>query len=99
MEYVKGIKITDFKKLEEAGLDKKPDRSKRRKFSIKTDIHLCLLSGRPAPGNILVKEDNVIVVLDFGMFGRIDEKTKEQIADILIAVIKKDVDKIVKDFS
>ena len=98
MEYVKGIKITDFKKLEEAGLDKKQIAVNGASSVLKQIFTYAFFQGDPHPGNILVKEDNVIVVLDFGMFGRIDEKTKEQIADILIAVIKKDVDKIVKTF-
>jgi ubiquinone biosynthesis protein len=98
MEYVKGIKITDFEKLEEAGLDKKQIAVNGASSVLKQIFTYAFFQGDPHPGNILVKEDNVIVVLDFGMFGRIDEKTKEQIADILIAVIKKDVDKIVKTF-
>ncbi len=98
MEYVKGIKITDFKKLEEAGLDKKQIAVNGASSVLKQIFTYAFFQGDPHPGNILVKEDNVIVVLDFGMFGRIDEKTKEQIADILIAVIKKDIDKIVKTF-
>lgn len=98
MEYVEGIKITDFDRLERAGLDKKQIAINGSKAVLKQIFDYGFFQGDPHPGNILVKEDNVIAVLDFGMFGRIDEKTKEQIADVLVAVINKDADKIVKTF-
>ncbi|MBI3354573.1 MAG: 2-polyprenylphenol 6-hydroxylase, partial [Nitrospirae bacterium] len=98
MEYVEGIKITDFDRLEKAGLDKKQIAINGSRAVLKQIFDYGFFQGDPHPGNILVKEDNVIAVLDFGMFGRIDEKTKEQIADVLVAMINKDADKIVKTF-
>ncbi|MEK6680589.1 MAG: 2-polyprenylphenol 6-hydroxylase [Nitrospirota bacterium] len=98
MEYVEGIKITDFDRLERAGLDKKQIAINGSRAVLKQIFDYGFFQGDPHPGNFLVKEDNVIAVLDFGMFGRIDEKTKEQIADVLVAVINKDADKIAKTF-
>ena len=40
----------------------------------------------PHPGNILVMDDNVIGLLDFGMVGRIDERLHEDIGEMLLAV-------------
>lgn len=40
----------------------------------------------PHPGNVLVMDDDVIGLLDFGMVGRLDEQLREDIEDILIAV-------------
>ena len=48
----------------------------------------------PHPGNILLMDDNVIGLLDFGMVGRIDEQMHEQIGEMLVAVSNQDVEHI-----
>ncbi len=42
------------------------------------------------PGNIFFLEKNVICFLDFGMMGRIDRKTREDFADLVMAVSSRD---------
>ena len=45
----------------------------------------------PHPGNILVLEDNVIGFLDFGIMGRLDERTRGQLAHVVRAIWTRDV--------
>ncbi|MFO0011425.1 MAG: ABC1 kinase family protein [Planctomycetota bacterium] len=44
----------------------------------------------PHPGNILVQPDGTVGLLDFGMVGRIDEKLRSDIEEMLWAVAVKD---------
>jgi ubiquinone biosynthesis protein len=44
----------------------------------------------PHPGNLLILPDGKIGLLDFGMVGRIDEKLRETIESMLIAVASRD---------
>ena len=44
----------------------------------------------PHPGNILVQPDGTVGLLDFGMVGRIDEKLRADIEEMLWAVAAKD---------
>ena len=44
----------------------------------------------PHPGNIFILPDNVISYIDFGMMGRLNRDNRENFADLLIAIIKKD---------
>jgi ubiquinone biosynthesis protein len=44
----------------------------------------------PHPGNILVQPDGTVGLLDFGMVGRIDEKLRSEIEEMLWAVAQKD---------
>ncbi len=44
----------------------------------------------PHPGNIRVLEDNTIALLDFGMIGRIDERLRETIEEMLMAIVSSD---------
>jgi len=44
----------------------------------------------------MILENNVIVPLDYGMVGRLDEELKEQLAELAFASVNKDTNKIVK---
>ena len=44
----------------------------------------------PHPGNIMLLPGNVIGLLDFGMVGRIDEKLREQVEEMLLAIVNHD---------
>lgn len=44
----------------------------------------------PHPGNIVVLPGNVIGLLDWGMVGRIDERLREDIEEMLIAIVQHD---------
>ena len=44
----------------------------------------------PHPGNILVQNGNVIGLLDFGMVGRIDEAIREDIEEMMFALVQGD---------
>lgn len=44
----------------------------------------------PHPGNIMLLPNNVIGLLDFGMVGRIDEKLREQVEEMLLAIVNHD---------
>ena len=49
----------------------------------------------PHPGNLLVLENGVIGLLDFGMVGRLTEILREQLEDVLIAVAADDPPQLV----
>lgn len=50
----------------------------------------------PHPGNALVMPGNVICFLDFGMFGRLDNLSQEALGMALQAIVKKDVERLLK---
>src|SRR4029079_1802351 len=50
----------------------------------------------PHPGNIILLPGNVVGLLDFGMVGRIDERLREQIEDMLMAIVQHDVPLLVR---
>ena len=45
----------------------------------------------PHPGNILIRHDGTIGLLDFGMVGRISERLREDIEAMLVAIVNQDV--------
>jgi ubiquinone biosynthesis protein len=44
----------------------------------------------PHPGNLMVLPGNRIGLLDFGMVGRVDERLREEIEDLLMALVNQD---------
>jgi ubiquinone biosynthesis protein len=52
--------------------------------------------GDPHPGNIRIRPDGTICLLDYGMIGMLDDQTREQLIDLLVAISRQDVDGAVK---
>ncbi|MDQ2664323.1 MAG: AarF/UbiB family protein [Candidatus Eremiobacteraeota bacterium] len=49
----------------------------------------------PHGGNILVREDGRISVVDFGMVGRLTDELRRRVADLFMALSKDDVERVV----
>ena len=52
--------------------------------------------GDPHPGNLRIRRDGTICLLDYGMIGMLDEKTREQLIDLLVSISRQNVDAAVK---
>lgn len=92
MEYVRGVKLNDFRRLNEHGYSRK----NLAERIVKAIIHQILIEGffhgDPHPGNILVLPGEVVALLDFGMVGRLSPEMKYQFASIVIAMLRQDTD-------
>lgn len=99
MEYIKGIKISEFDKLKTSGLDTKIIADHGAQATLKQVFEHGFFHADPHPGNILVLPGNIIAPLDFGMMGTLDNEIREILGDLLYAIIKKNVTKILRIFS
>lgn len=52
--------------------------------------------GDPHPGNIRIRHDGTICMLDYGMIGMLDEETRERLIDLLVAISQQNVEAAVK---
>ena len=95
MSYLDGIKINDFNRLEEAGYDLKTIAQNGANTFLEQVLEHGLFHGDPHPGNILVAPDNVICMLDYGMVGHLDETLKFHLIDLILAIVSRDVDRII----
>lgn len=98
MEYIDGIKLKDFEKLEAAGLDKRTIAINGAKAILQQVFEHGFFHADPHPGNIFVLENNVIVPIDYGMMGRLDDESREALGQLLEGIVRQDVDKIIKVF-
>ncbi|GIX49637.1 MAG: ubiquinone biosynthesis protein UbiB [Candidatus Tectimicrobiota bacterium] len=96
MEYVEGIKITDREALCAAGLDPRAVAVNGANALLKQVFVHGFFQADPHPGNLVVRKDNTIAILDYGMFGTIDAETREQLATLLLGLVQRDVAKILR---
>lgn len=96
MEFVEGYKVHDLTQSNAPPLDLSAIASNGARIYMKQVFEFGVFHGDPHPGNIRIRKDGTICLLDYGMIGIIDETTREQLVDLLIAVTQKDVDSAVK---
>ena len=96
LEYIDGIKVSDLAALDEAGLD----RILIARRGADAFLEMILVHGffhaDPHPGNVLILPENVICLLDFGMVGRLDTRLKNYLMDLLLSIIRRDVDGVIE---
>lgn len=95
-EYIDGIKISEIDKLKEAGCDLKYLAHIGSKFILKQIFDDGFFHADPHPGNLFVKNGHIIVPVDFGMMGRLDQHLMEEVSDLLIGTVRKDADLIIR---
>ena len=97
MEFIDGVKVRDI--MESDGSKDKFNRKLIAKRGAESYFKQVLIHGffhaDPHPGNIYVLKHNVICFLDFGMMGRIDEESREDLAELFIFIINNDVNGII----
>ncbi len=96
MEYIQGTKLSQTERLIELGYDT----SEIAKQIVEAILQQILIDGffhgDPHPGNILVLSDQVITFLDFGMVGRLTPQMKYHFASLVIGMIRKNTDEIIR---
>ena len=95
LEYVPGIKITEFQELTSRGFDLKELARRGAKAFLKQVLDHGVFHGDPHPGNIFVLPGHVICMLDYGMVGRLSPELKQQLLDLLEALLHRDVERII----
>lgn len=95
MEFVDGIKVSDFDQLLLSGLDRKIIARHGAEAFLKQVLFHGLFHGDPHPGNIFVLQHNTVCMLDFGMVGRLSDELKQYLADLLLGVLARDADRII----
>ena len=95
MEYVPGIKISELDKLTAQGYDLKEIARRGADSFLKQVLDFGLFHADPHPGNVFILPDQVICMLDYGMVGHLGQDLKDQLVDLLQALLNKDVDSII----
>ncbi len=87
LEYLEGIKITDFDEIEKQGINKKEIARLLAEAYCQMFFADGLFHGDPHPGNIFVRPGPVVILVDFGMADRISGPMKEGLRRAFSAVV------------
>ncbi len=95
MDFYKGVKITNFKKIEEMGFKPEKIIEKLIEFYIYQSLVAGAVHADPHPGNILINGEGRIVMLDFGLVIHISEETKQNLIKAVLAGIRENIPGII----
>jgi predicted unusual protein kinase regulating ubiquinone biosynthesis (AarF/ABC1/UbiB family) len=90
MEYIPGIKITDIATLDAMGIDRSILVTRVHRLFFKMLLRHNIFHADPHPGNISVADNGSIILYDFGMVGRLDNKTRLRLIRLYLGMIDKD---------
>jgi len=89
-QYVTGIAGNDLAAIDAAGLDRKLLAQRGADAVLKMVLIDGFFHADPHPGNVFYLADNRLVLLDFGMVGRLSDQRRNEIVDLLVALAQHD---------
>jgi predicted unusual protein kinase regulating ubiquinone biosynthesis (AarF/ABC1/UbiB family) len=96
MEWVDGYRVTDVQFLEQHEINR-PELSQRLfRLFLPQWLEAGMFHADPHAGNVLVKEDGTLVLLDFGMVGEISKADAAGFQNLLEAILLKNYPKAAK---
>ncbi len=96
LERVGGVKITDVAGLRAAGHDPTLVAQRFAEAMLTQVFDHGFFHADPHPGNILVSREGRITFMDFGIVGYVDPRLREQLAEMAVAMVRHDVDDLVR---
>ena len=87
-QHVEGVPATDLAAVEAAGLDRKVIADHGCESVLKMILIDGFFHADPHPGNVFFLPDNRIVMIDFGMVGRLSPHRRRQVVDLLAGLAR-----------
>lgn len=94
LERLEGFSIADKQRMQQEGIDTKKVAIKGAQIFLEMIFRDSFYHADPHPGNIWVEPDGRIGLLDFGMAGRLDTHTRDDLEEMLLAAVNRDPDRI-----
>lgn len=95
MEFIEGVRVDDVEGMRSLGIDPADVAVTGARILLKQIFHFGFFHADPHPGNLRVLRGGVVAPLDYGMFGQLDARTRERIADLLAGLISQDPDRVI----
>lgn len=96
MEFMEGIKITDYGAMEAAGLDRRAIAAKLLGIYVRQILVDGFYHADPHPGNLFVTEKGVLIMVDFGMVGSVSEEMRPLLVQLVLALTQRDYFEVVE---
>ncbi len=96
LEYLPGIKISQYEAIEAAGLDRKVLARQGAQAYLHQLLNNGFFHADPHPGNLAVSPEGALIFYDFGMMGRINSNVRERLMETMFGIASKDGDRVVQ---
>ncbi len=93
LEYISGIKASETDRLREEGYDLREIARRGANIILRQVLVDGFFHADPHPGNIFILPGNVVCLLDFGAVGRISHGDQEELADLVMHIVRRDAGK------
>jgi len=94
LERLEGFSIADRQRMQREGIDTKKVAVQGAGIFLEMIFRDKFYHADPHPGNIWVQPDGRIGLLDFGMAGRLDVHTSEDLEEMLLSAVNRDAERI-----
>ncbi len=95
MEFMNGVKINELAQLDALGIDREALADHLVGIYAQMILEDGFFHADPHPGNVLVRDDGTILLLDFGMVGQVSQMMRESFIDLGVSLFTSDSDKAV----
>ena len=96
LERIRGIKITDTAGLDAAGVDRRELVERATRVMAKMVFEDGFFHADPHPGNYFIEANGRIGLIDFGMVGSLNERLRDQLGRLLIALMRDDPERVAR---
>lgn len=90
IEFISGCKITDVPQLKNWGLNPHEIAERGLDIYLKQIFEFGYFHADPHPGNVIIKPDGTLVLIDFGMIGKLTRQNKYAFAGVFIGLAQQD---------
>ncbi|MEQ8174470.1 MAG: AarF/ABC1/UbiB kinase family protein [Syntrophomonadaceae bacterium] len=96
MEFLDGIKVTDFAQMDAQGIDRQQIAAKLLQVYVKQILIDGFFHADPHPGNLFVRPGNKLVMIDFGMMGSIPPDVRDTLVEMVFALVNREFGRVVE---
>ncbi len=90
IEWVDGIPVSDLAALDAAGFDRKALAQRLMRSFLTQALEHGFFHADMHQGNVLIDDQGRLVLIDFGIMGRLDEQARKVFAEIIFGFIQRD---------
>ena len=90
VERIRGLKVTDLDALAADGIDRHDLAERAMRITAKMVFEDEFFHGDPHPGNFFVEPGGRIGLIDFGLVGVLDDRTRDNLTQVLLGVARND---------
>jgi ubiquinone biosynthesis protein len=99
LQRLDGIRVNDLSALELAGVDKKKVVDVGARAFFKSVMVDGLFHGDLHGGNLFVLPDNKLGIVDFGIVGRLSQRSRDQLATMVVSLVTEDYENLCYEYA